>query len=260
MFKDLYTEQSAMHSFVTRIVRHYTLAHHWDDHDYGVDNGDKTYKGKLLARQALQEYFPVYELGPHGDYQSFSYGQADFFLLDSRSQRDPNKEPDGPDKSMLDGDNYGPDGQLQWLKNLLGASEATWKFIFSPVVFNPTPQKSDTWFSFMRERQEILDFVKEKGIEGVIVISGDLHAGGIDDGTHSGLPEMLVPAANMPDPFCLSGKAGNWTEGFYGHQNKIRRACNGYGVVTVTTNPDRIRLEVKGTKGKTKISYELIQP
>ncbi len=260
MFKDIYTPAHGLKDFVNLILRQFPIAHHWDDHDYGVNNGDKNYVDKALSRQILQEYFPVYELPALGDYQKFSYGNADFFLLDSRSQRDPHTEADGPLKSMLDGDNFGVDGQLYWLLDSLTTSEATWKFIVTPVTFNPTVPKQDSWFGFLYERQVIIDYITNNNIAGVILISGDLHAGGIDDGTNSAFPEMLVPAANLLTPYCLSAtSSGSWSEGFYANfYGPYRIACNGYGVVTVGTEPDSVKLQVKGPLGGVKLNYDLV--
>lgn len=259
MFRDLYTPADGMEDFVRQVLPNFALAHFWDDHDYGANNSDKMYPDKSLSLQVLQEYFPLYPLptGVVGDWQSFSYGSADFFILDARSQRDPPLERDSEHKSMLDGDDLGDAGQWTWLLNGLKRSQAKWKFIVSPVILNPTTKARDGWGAYPTERQHLLDFIRANNITGVIVLSGDLHAGAIDDGTNSGLPEMVTPTAN--DGFeqrCLtepSGNVGTWSVGSYGDGSGT--PCNGYGVVQVLTNPDRVRLEVKDSDGKTQITY-----
>lgn len=259
MFQDQYTPDEVMGDFINLILRHYPVAHFWDDHDYGKDNSDKTYPHKRISLEVLQEYFPVYPVSRYGDWQKFKYGQAEFFLLDSRSQRDSDSTPNGPSKSMLDGDNLGKFGQLIWLQKALRKSTATWKFIFSPVTFNPTVHKKDSWYAFGYERNSILNFIKNHNISGVIVISGDWHSGGLDDGTNAGLPEMAVPPANQLAPICNSGGGtGIWSNGYWtypGPNNK--RACNGYGVISVRTNPDRVLFQVKSAKGKRRLELTL---
>jgi hypothetical protein len=94
------------------------------------------------------------------------------------------------------------------------------------------------------------------------MISGDLHAGAIDNGTNSSFPEMLVPAANLSrnsQHKCLSGRGrdqpnptGTWTEGIYYKPGK-NAVCNGYGVVKVTINT--VTLQVKDENGAPLISY-----
>ncbi|MEW5985731.1 MAG: alkaline phosphatase D family protein [Chloroflexota bacterium] len=257
MFKDLYTPANNYEDFVFEILRKYALAHNWDDHDYGEDGADKYYPFRDRSIRVLSTYFPVYPMTRYGDWQSFSYGQAEFFLLDSRAQRDPAADPAGPDKSLLDGDNLGAAGQLEWLKNGLFNSTATWKFILTPVPFNPT-NESDAWAVYLDERQALVDFINGNGITGVILISGDRHAGAMDDGTYSDFPEMLVPSANLNDCLASDSPLGDWAIGTYGDADRLR--CRGYGLVTVLTDPDAVRLEVKDAQGRQKLVYTATLP
>ena len=252
MFKDLYGSVNTYGDFVSEILRKYPVAHNWDDHDCGEDNADKTYPWKLQSLKVLNYYFPLYPITRNGDWQTFSYGHADFFLLDSRSQRDPFADPQGPEKSMLDGDDLGPEGQLEWLLNGLLESTATWKFVLTPVLFNPTNDSPDSWMGYPDERALIVDHIRMNDIEGVILIAGDRHAGGIDDGTNSDFPEMLVPQANRNSCPPWFDTLGTWSEGIYYDEDLM---CNGYGVVSVLTDPDRVLLEVKDETGATRLSY-----
>jgi alkaline phosphatase D len=249
---ELNSPAAPMDDFITEILRKYPLAHMWDDHDIGTNNANKLYPFKAEARRALTEYFPVYPPGIGGDYQTFTYAHAQFWLLDSRSFRDPQGEPDGPAKSMLDGDNLGAEGQLEWLLDGLEQSTARWKFIVSPVPFNRTLVKKDSWNGYAYERQEIVNFIESNDITGVIMLSGDLHMGAMDDGTYSFLPEMLVPGPNLAG--CeTTREAGLWSEGVYVRQEASPLPCNGYGVVTVLTEPDRVLLQVKNPRGRIKL-------
>lgn len=256
MFKDLYSPVTST-TFVNSILRHYPLAHMWDDHDYATNNSDKTYLYKSISLEVLNEFFPTYATSPYGDWQKFRIAQAEFFLLDSRSQRDPKKKPDNADKSMLDGDNLGVKGQLEWLKQGLLNSTATWKFIVSPVVFNPTTSKNDSWAGYLTERAQIVNFANQNNIKNILVISGDLHGGGIDNGNNSDFPEMLVPQSNLPsgtDISCFTAlNIGKWSQGIYG--SDTLSACQGYGVIEVLTNPDRVVLKVKDSNGESRLSY-----
>jgi alkaline phosphatase D len=257
IFKNLYSLGNDMDDFVNLIFRHYPVAHVWDDHDYGCDNGDKLYPIKDVSLAVLGEFFPVYPMSQYGCWQRFSYGNADFFLMDSRSQRDPDTDPDGSDKSMLDGDNLGQSGQLHWLLRGLMESSARWKFVKTPSVFNGTTSKPDSWSQFQYERELILGFIEANGIQGVVMISGDFHFGAIDDGTNSGVPEIMVPPANHQ--WCrhaLSEYYGHWSEGVYSIE-EIGDTCWGYGLVTVLTNPDCVILEIKDAEGDTRVRYPI---
>lgn len=124
----------------------------YDDHDMVSDNSDGTYPGLENSLRGYDVAFPHYPLANQGNgiWHKFSCGEADFFILDTRTQRDPNEEafttlPDGklqyvysPDHSILSGN---PDitGELQidWLLRELKESTATWKFVVTSVAFNP---------------------------------------------------------------------------------------------------------------------------
>lgn len=255
MFRELYSPANGMEDFVNLILKKFPLVHFWDDHDYGDNNADKTYPDKGESLQVLQDYFPLYPISQYGDWQQFAYANADFFILDSRSQRDPAREDDNADKSMLDGDNLGDAGQRTWLLNGLKNSEATWKFILSPVIFNNTTKEFDGWAAYATERKTILDFIKTNNITNVIVLAGDLHAGAIDDGTHSGLPELVAPTANDGfDKRCLTegtGNLGKWSTGIYADAGGSQ--CNGYALIEVS--PTQVNLNVKDSQGGTRIQY-----
>lgn len=255
MFKDLYNPNSlGLADFVNGILRRMPIVHHWDDHDAGGNNIDKTYPYWNRSYRVFQEYVPTYNLPlvNYGIWQHFIYAHVDFFVLDNRSQRDPNIDPDDENKSMLDGNNLGLNGQLEWLKQGLLNSTAKWKIIFSSVVTNPTTKHSDSWGGFQTEWGNLKRFIQDNGINGIVFISGDLHMGGIDNGTASGFPEMVVPPPNFPESCGTGSSPGDWSEGIYFNDTG---SCNGYGVVTVLTNPDRLLLEVKDENGTARLSY-----
>src|SRR6185503_4396477 len=104
------------------------------------------------------------------------------FVLDCRSQRDPENDPDDANKSMLDGNNLGAAGQLQWLKDGLLGSTAKWKVIFSSVVTNPSTKVPDGWGGYQTEWNDLRNFIVTNQISGVVFISGDLHLAAIDNG------------------------------------------------------------------------------
>jgi alkaline phosphatase D len=243
-------------AFHEHIAPRFPFFHVWDDHDYGTNDSDKTFPGRADALKAFKEYYPVPDL-PNPDagiWHKFRYAQCEFFMLDLRSQRDPNASADGPDKSMLDGDNI-PNGQKQWLKDSLVGSTARWKFIITSVPFNRTSKyaRRDAWSGFGTERTEILDFLSQNAIGGVIFLSGDLHSGGgIDNGTYSGRPEMNVPHTNMVHGD--TGALGQWSEGILSGEGEDRA---GYGVIRVLRNPDRVVLETRGLDGVLRKTYEV---
>jgi len=263
MFKALYNANPLGHmeDFVTKILQKMPIIHQWDDHDAGENNLNKNYPHWDWSQQVFQEYVPSYPLPPvtpAGIWQKFSYAQADFFVLDCRSQRDPNTDPP-QERSMLDGRDFGPSGQLHWLKNGLRTSTAQWKIIFTSVITNRTTKRADAWGAYQVEWRALRDFIKRSNIQGVVFISGDLHLGAIDDGTHNGFdrspgfPEMCVaqPNSRQDPPDCASsGDTGEWTPGYYND------TCRGFGLVKV--EPDQLTLQVADEFGNIQLSYTVL--
>lgn len=254
-FRQMYQLNSPLGNlddFVTKILPNFSLVHHFDDHDLGVNNADKTFPLKGVTLSVLNEFFPLYPITQYGDWQKFSNGNSDFFVLDVRSQRDPASDPNTSEKSMLDGDNLGSQGQLEWLKDGLKTSQATWKFIFSGVPFNRTMIKTDAWVGYPNERQALVDFIKSNNIQGVVIVSGDTHFGGLDDGTNSDFPEIQVPPPNQKK--CMTtANPGKWSHGFYGVPTLGSYPCNGYGSIVVLQNPDRLVFRIKDENGELKL-------
>ena len=254
MFHDLYDPNTPfMSDFVPLILRQFPIIHQWDDHDAGLNNLDKNYPDWDLSQQAFQENIPTYTLPSvsPGIWQKFSYAQADLFVLDCRSQRDPENDPDNADKSMLDGNALGAPGQLQWLKDGLLASTAAWKIIFSSVLANPSTKIPDAWGGYQTEWMALKEFINSNNIHNIVIISGDLHQASIDNGTQAGFPEMCAPQANASRAgYCAtSGFPGDWSEGYYDD------SCAGFGLVTVSQNPDRLTLQTADQYGTIHLSY-----
>lgn len=260
MFKDLYADDlhSPVFEFAQHILHRYPLVHQWDDHDYGGDNSDRTAVWRETARRVFEEFFPAYPTGKYGIYQSFHYGKdVEVFVLDGRSQRDPNQAPDTPSKSMLDGEHH-PDGQVQWLLDGLKNSTATWKLIMTPSAMNDTLLKGDSWARFSYERDMLLNFIRDNKLGGVIFIAGDLHGGALDNGHNAGVPSVVVPSANMLK--CLTVrelKLGDWSNGVYGDAAHAANSipCPGYGLVSIQGT--RAAIEIKDADGNVKLRMEL---
>ena len=78
------------------------------------------------------------------------------------------------------------DEQEGWLLDGLSASAAVWKLItqqlvFSTVDFNGSLINFDQWDGYPKARQRLLDFITSEQLENVVVISGDIHLGGLGD-------------------------------------------------------------------------------
>ena len=181
----------------------------WDDHDYGPNDSDGTTKGKEESLATFTQFWANAAYGEPGNpgiYHKFTRRDMDFFLLDVRYHRTPNRATNVANKTMLGA------GQLAWLKRELMASRAPIKFIASGSEWQ-TDSQPDSWKSFLRERQEIFDFIREQRIRGVILLSGDRHFTGAYqiqrrflEVTAGPLGAKNFPTKNLPEMFFNQGE------------------------------------------------------
>jgi alkaline phosphatase D len=149
-------------------TQHYAT---WDDHDMGPNDSDGSYFLKDAALALHKRYWPAPVYGTAaapGTFQKLQWSDVDFFLLDGRYHRRPNRWPDGPDKTMLGRE------QMTWLKEGLVASRATFKVIaLGNQALNPLTK--DEGLVRFADHAEILDFIRDRRVEGVLFLSGDRH-------------------------------------------------------------------------------------
>ena len=149
----------------------------WDDHDYGPNNIGKSYFLKDASRRVFMNYFcnPSYGENGQGVYSMISWADVDVFMTDGRWWRSEDRVKDSvdgkpnPEKRMLGKE------QMDWLKNSLLYSYATFKIIaVGSQVLNPV-SPFDGWWDFPVEYQELMNFLKENKINGVLFVTGDRH-------------------------------------------------------------------------------------
>ena len=186
-----------------------TTAHYatWDDHE--VDNNwdpEQISSGRLQA--AIESFFeslPVRRdvASPDRIWRSFRWGATlELFMLDARGETLPST------KGATDAQ-YVSLEQIAWLKDGLFTSEATFKIIVTSLPITNFPLAfsvlGDRWEDFDGQRDDLIDFIVDEEIGGVLFISGDFHlgsAGAIEkSGPGAALNEVLVgPGAQIPSP------------------------------------------------------------
>jgi alkaline phosphatase D len=152
-------------------THHYAI---WDDHDYGPNDSDRSFRLKGEALRVFSDYFPSLQRGTpetRGCFFRFEWGDCEFFMLDNRYWRAPNRYPDGPDKVM-----FGPE-QIQWLKDSLVSSNAAFKFIVAGGQMIQPRVFFEGFGNFKEEQKDLFDFIAQAKIPGVVFLSGDRHAG-----------------------------------------------------------------------------------
>ncbi|MBL7700222.1 MAG: alkaline phosphatase family protein [Chitinophagaceae bacterium] len=159
-------------------MSHYGI---WDDHDYGPNDADKSYVLKEASRRTFMKFWanPGYGFNGQGIYTMFNYNDADFFLLDDRWWRSSDRMKDSvngqpnPEKTM-----FGKD-QVDWLKNALLFSKANNFTKFRVIVTGSQVlnqlTRFDSFNHFPVEYEELMRFIEDNKINGVVFITGDRH-------------------------------------------------------------------------------------
>ncbi len=202
------------------LYRSTPIAYMWDDHDYGPNNSDRLAPGREAARRAYQEIIPHYPLmagsGNVPITQSFAVGRIRYILSDLRSTRLPGRRAFGRTPTLMGA------RQKDWFKQeLLRAKEAGEVVVWVssvPWIYRDS-RTSDSWGGYHEEREEIANFIKEHGIDDIVIMGGDAHMVAMDDGTNSdyatggGAPIPVVQAAPLDQ--AGSRKGGPFSEGMF---------------------------------------------
>eukprot|EP00523_Entomoneis_sp_CCMP467_P010313 CAMPEP_0168738504 /NCGR_PEP_ID=MMETSP0724-20121128/10968_1 /TAXON_ID=265536 /ORGANISM="Amphiprora sp., Strain CCMP467" /LENGTH=417 /DNA_ID=CAMNT_0008785851 /DNA_START=38 /DNA_END=1291 /DNA_ORIENTATION=- len=164
----------------------------WDDHE--VTNNwwpdevigfpqyeDGTAVNSLYhnSLQAFYEFNPLVE--GQSIYRKQQFGaHLEIFFVDYRSFRDPNPENSNPEGADMMGEE-----QLEWLKQSLLESEATWKIISSHDPFGIVTGGPGDRDSFGQEDpailgrelefQDLISFIMDEDIKNVISLTSDVH-------------------------------------------------------------------------------------
>jgi alkaline phosphatase D len=143
----------------------------WDDHEYGPNNGNSSYRLKAEALALFKRYWanPSYGLPElPGTFTTYRFNDAELFMLDNRYYRD-DDELQAKDKTKLGA------AQLRWLKNALLMSVSPVKLIVAGSQVTNDASTYDGWHNFPEERADILKFLVDHKVNGVIFLTGDRH-------------------------------------------------------------------------------------
>lgn len=157
----------------------------WDDHDYGLNDGDKYFAKKRESRDLLFDFIDLPEDHPAwsraGAYQSYTLEEKGrkikLILLDGRYFRD------SLQKDTQTKQRYRPNeagdllGEAQWsfLKEELSASNADIHLIACGIQFIPTEQCYEKWSNFPRSRKRLFDLLSALQPKNPVLLSGDRH-------------------------------------------------------------------------------------
>lgn len=185
-----YAELEAISSF-RRLRDATTILATWDDHDYGVNDGGKSYPMRKESEDLFLDFFKDPADSPRrsreGIHASYTFGTpgrtCQILLLDTRYFRDelprtkrkPEKgtvgwyEPtDDPEKTLLG------EAQWKWLDRQLDVP-ADLRVIASSIQILAVEKGMENWGNVPHEQKRLFDLLKKHRANHTFAISGDVH-------------------------------------------------------------------------------------
>ncbi|WP_202552067.1 alkaline phosphatase D family protein [Ginsengibacter hankyongi] len=243
-----------VYSFPTLVEFHKNVSSYFmkDDHDTWMNDCWPTMETKFMGDFTFQQGQQVFlEQVPMGDkpYRTFQWGKdLQIWLVEGRDFRSPNNLPDGPGKTI-----WGKE-QIEWFKQTVQASNATFKILISPtpLVGPDRPKKNDNYANegFYHEGELLRKFVEQQKM---YVVNGDRHWQYASKDVETGLLEFgCGPVSNE--------HAGGWTQGHKKPEHLYVNVVGGYLEVNVIHSQDRpsIVFTHRSVDGKVLFEYKPI--
>lgn len=181
--KAMYDEQKA-NPFYQELLKNTRVYGIWDDHDYGENDGGKTYIKKAESQQLLFDFldYPASDFTKsEGAYHSININKNGFgvkvIFLDTRYFRDElRKNLTGKTRYLINktGDILG-ETQWNWLAAELNESEADLNIICSSIQLIAEEQIFEKWANFPTARKRFFELLNHTKAENVMLLSGDRH-------------------------------------------------------------------------------------
>ena len=230
-----------------KAMSHYAI---WDDHDYGPNNADKSFILKEASRRVFMNNWnnPSFGEKDQGIYTKFTYNDVEFFLLDDRWFRSNDITPDSINGQPNTNKKMFGEQQMEWFKNAMRQSQDNSNVSFRIIatgsqVLNPL-SPGDCFRHYFAEYKEMMDFLQDENINGVVFLTGDRHLSEINKVNRNGLyPLYDITASPLTAGFSAYSPA---------EKNNVAR------VLSVENKQNYARINVSGTKENRKLLIEFL--
>lgn len=252
----------------------------WDDHDYGLNDAGREFRGKNTNQKLLLDFLDEPEDSPRrkqaGVYTSYIFGppgkRIKVILLDTRYHRDPLNS---------DGTILG-EAQWKWLQKELSGRESQITIIASSiqVISNLSATTGplfymESWGRFPKERKRLFEMITNSKRNGIFFISGDVHFGEITrydcgsdyslyDITSSGLTQAVEKAVSSPLAFLVrvAARLTPNTMRVYSPKCQYKSCTYGqpnFGAIEIhwDTVPQIIKIEVRDVHGNPTMGVDI---
>lgn len=151
--------------------------------EFGPANTGKHFRNREDAQTAFELFWSNPPAAANGLGTSLRYGDADFFLLDDRSQRDISHDVDKYRKVL-------GEEQMEWLRRSLRESTATFKIVVTgSSALNPSDSPLNHKVAVV-ERDEMLANFDNDQIEGLLLVAGGKNYGELTKMVRANAPDL----------------------------------------------------------------------
>lgn len=267
VLKKKYGELEAVEGF-RKLRESSELLATWDDHDYGVNDGGRSYSKREESEEIFLDFFKVPSDSPRrkreGVYGSYTFGRKDrtcqIILLDTRYFRDVlpgSKSPKKPgtvgwyeptkDESMT----LLGEAQWDWLEKQLQVP-ADLRIIASSIQMLAAEKGMENWGNVPHERKRLFELLKKHQAEGTFAISGDVHFAELSKMTYEGYPFYDFTSSGM------SHTSRSWSRADNSFRVGESHAFLNAGLIEIDWETREVRLSVLNTEGE-KIAPQVLE-
>lgn len=242
-----------------QVVENIPVIATWDDHDYGVNNGDRSYPMRWESRDAFFDFVGEDKKSSRrerkGVYESYTVGppgrQIKFIMFDCRFNRDSREQ---EIRDILG------EEQWRWFEQEMRYSQAQVHFFgCSTSVLSTNLSTTEDWSDFPDAYQRLFDIIERHDVAAPFFLSGDKHFGGffhrqegrmgviyhemMSSGLTHAVPSVYVPVIHH----------------YYGKENTYTDLNFGDVVIDWEGYTPRLLCRIRGTDGLVKLQrlYEI---
>jgi len=240
----------------------------WDDHDYGFNDGGASFAYRGWSETIFETFWGSSDevKSRPGIYESRMFGEdgkvTQIITLDTRFFRSdletmpyqnerpplgPYQSSSDPSKTMLG------DAQWQWLEQEL-AKPADLRIVVSSIQVLTDAHDYEAWENLPLEREKLYAMLAAREDSGLVLLSGDRHAGGIYTDTPQAAGEQFWELTSSSMNYSFSSTERNTARepdpkrltDFISEEN--------FGLVEIDWEAKTFTMGMRGSQGETRVS------
>jgi len=237
-----------------------TMLATWDDHDYGVNDGGKSYPKREESARIFLDFFKEPADSPRrkreGIYASYTFGTpgrtCQIFLLDTRYFRDELPQAEEPKAEGTVGW-YRPSDDSS--KTLLGGEQWKWleeqlripadiRIIASSIQVLAHEKGMENWRNVPHERNRLFDLLRKHRANHTFAISGDVHFAELSKMDLGGYPFYDLTSSG------LTNTSKGWAEAKNSFRVDDAHAVRNAGLIEIDWDAKTVEFAIVNAAGE----------